>query len=78
MLYNNIELRGKACKFCKPYILPGEFGLIGLFDIGRVWEKHNDISATWHNGYGGGIYFAPAQMLVIRAVAVNSVEGLYP
>jgi hypothetical protein len=59
------------------YILPGEFGLIGLFDIGRVWGK-NDRSGLWHNGYGGGFYFAPAQLIVIRAVVVNSVEGLYP
>jgi hypothetical protein len=76
MLYNNLELRIRLTNFAN-YILPGEFGLIGLFDMGRVWEK-NDKSGLWHNGYGGGFYFSPAQMLMIRAIAVNSVEGFYP
>jgi hypothetical protein len=48
-----------------------------LFDIGRVWEK-NDHSAQWHNGYGGGLYFAPAQMILLQFIVANSTEGLYP
>jgi surface antigen Omp85-like protein len=76
MLYNNIELRIRLANFAS-YILPGEFGLIGVYDIGRVWVK-NDQSGLWHNGYGGGLYFAPAQLIVIRGVVVNSVEGFYP
>ncbi len=76
MLYNNLELRVRLANFAN-YIAPGEFGLIGLFDIGRVWEK-NDHSGLWHNGYGGGVYFAPAQMIALRAVVANSAEGLYP
>ncbi len=76
MIYNNFEVRVKLADLGS-YILPGQFGLIGLYDIGRVWEN-NDHSSVWHSGYGGGFYFAPAEMLVIRALAGNSDEGFYP
>jgi hypothetical protein len=75
-LYNNLEMRLKVANFVN-YILPGEFGVVGFHDIGRVWKKseHSDV---WHQGYGGGIYFAPASLVVIRAVAGYSNEGWYP
>jgi hypothetical protein len=75
-LYNNLELRIKLAKVAS-YILPGQLGLTGFFDIGRVWEK-NDVSGKWHNGVGGGIYFAPAQIAVLQFVMGHSSEGWYP
>ena len=63
-VYNNLELRLKLADFVN-YILPGQLGLFGFFDIGRVWDK-NDYSHQWHNGTGVGIYFSPAQMAVIK------------
>ncbi len=75
-LYNNVELRIKLADFAS-YIVPGQLGLIGFYDIGRVWEA-NETSVVWHNGYGGGIYFAPARIIVIRAEVAFSVEGYYP
>ena len=62
--YNNLELRIKLTDFAS-YILPGQFGITGFFDIGRVWEK-NDNSGKWHKGVGGGFYFAPAQLVVLQ------------
>jgi hypothetical protein len=39
-------------------LVPNSFGLLGLFDAGRVW--YNDVSdGNAHLGYGGGVYFAP-------------------
>jgi hypothetical protein len=76
MLYNNVELRIKIADIAS-YILPGQFGLIGFYDIGRVWVNH-DKSGFWHQGAGGGIYFAPAQMVVLKAVVGASREGWYP
>jgi len=76
MFYNNLETRIKLTDFAN-YILPGQFGIVGFYDVGRVWVK-NEASAKWHDGYGGGIYFSPAQMAVIEAVAGYSVEGWYP
>jgi hypothetical protein len=76
MAYNNLEARWRLASF-RNYILPGQFGLIGLYDIGRVWQKE-DHSHQWHNGVGGGIYFAPAQMALFQIVMSYSPEGWYP
>jgi hypothetical protein len=74
--YNNIELRIKLADFAS-YVLPGQFGFTGFFDVGRVWEKDDD-SGKWHNGVGGGFYFAPAQLAVLQIVVGYSREGWYP
>jgi outer membrane protein assembly factor BamA len=76
MLYNNLEIRVKLGNFVN-YIIPGQFGLTGFYDVGRVWEK-NESSRTWHQGVGGGLYFAPAQMAVIQVKAGYSNEGWFP
>jgi hypothetical protein len=75
-LYNNLELRVKVTDFIN-YIIPGQFGLLGFHDVGRVWRK-NESSEIWHQGYGGGIYFAPASLAVFRFVMGHSNEGWYP
>jgi hypothetical protein len=74
--YNNLELRIKLADIAS-YIIPGQFGIMGFWDIGRVWEKH-DISGKWHQGAGGGIYFAPASVIALSFVVGHSSEGLYP
>ncbi len=76
VLYNNLEMRIKLAKIAS-YILPGQLGFTGFFDVGRVWEK-NENSGKWHNGVGGGIYFAPAQIAVLQIVIGHSTEGWYP
>ncbi len=76
MVYNNLELRLKLADFAS-YIVPGQLGLIGFYDVGRVWDV-NDHSSTWHNGFGGGLYFAPARIIVLRLEAGYSDEGWYP
>ena len=75
-LYNNLELRIKLFDFAS-YIVPGQAGLLGFYDVGRVWEK-GEHSDKWHNGAGGGIYIAPARLAVIKIVAGHSEEGWYP
>lgn len=74
--YNNLELRIKLADIAS-YIVPGQFGISGFWDIGRVWEKH-DNSGKWHNGTGGGIYFAPASVVALSFVMGYSKEGWYP
>lgn len=74
--YNNLELRIKLADIAS-YIIPGQFGITGFWDIGRVWEKH-DNSGKWHNGTGGGIYFAPASVIAFSFVMGHSKEGWYP
>jgi len=75
-LYNNFEMRFKVANFIN-YIIPGQFGLLGFHDVGRVWKK-GEKSNVWHQGYGGGFYFAPASLAVIRVMAGHSNEGWYP
>ncbi|MES2775704.1 MAG: BamA/TamA family outer membrane protein [Bacteroidota bacterium] len=74
--YNNLELRIKIADIAS-YILPGQFGITGFWDIGRVWEN-NDNSGKWHNGTGAGIYFAPASLVAFNLVMGHSKEGWLP
>jgi hypothetical protein len=76
MLFNNLEVRIKLFHIAS-YVLPGQFGLTGFFDTGRVWldGEHSD---KWHTGTGGGFYFTPAGLIVIQALAGHSSEGWYP
>ena len=75
-VYNNLSLRWALMDFGN-YILKGELGLSGFYDIGRVWQKEES-SGKWHNGFGGGIYFAPAGLTVFKFVMGRSSEGWYP
>lgn len=76
MLYNNLEVRIKMAQIGS-YILPGQLGLIGFYDVGKTWAKGYN-SKDIHQGVGGGVYYAPAQMLVIQAVAGHSEGSWYP
>lgn len=76
MAFNNFQARLRLAKI-PGYVLPGELGLSGFYDIGRVWisGEHSD---TWHQGTGGGLYFVPAGLTVIQVLAGHSSEGWYP
>lgn len=76
VLYNNLEARLRVANFTG-YILPGEFGVLAFYDVGRVWTR-NEQSKIWHQGTGGGLYFAPAKLAVLSVVAGYSKEGWYP
>lgn len=39
------------------FILPGQFGVFGLSDVGRVWFDGED-SQKWHWGGGGGVWMS--------------------
>lgn len=76
MAYNNLQARLKLSDIVS-YILPGQLGLSGFYDTGRVWvpREHSD---KIHQGYGGGLYFAPAGLTVFEFMAGHSDEGWYP
>lgn len=76
MVYNNLELRIKLLDFTS-YLLPGTLGLVAFNDVGRVWSPQ-EASRQWHDGYGGGLYFLPARLVLIQAVVGFSNEGAYP
>ncbi|HYV94534.1 MAG TPA: hypothetical protein VE978_22365 [Chitinophagales bacterium] len=39
-------------------VAPLNVGVFGFYDVGRVWIP-DEVSDTWHTGYGGGFYFKP-------------------
>lgn len=54
-LFGNADLRLSISRI--NLILPGNWGLIGFADTGRVWLKGED-SNTWHTGVGGGVWIS--------------------
>jgi hypothetical protein len=39
------------------FIVPGQIGVTGFYDVGRVFLDRES-SSKWHHGYGGGLFFA--------------------
>lgn len=76
MAFNNLQARAKLADISS-YVLPGQLGVTGFYDTGRVWSD-NDTSSKWHTGLGGGLYYAPATLIVVQLLAGHSVEGWYP
>ncbi|GAB3926063.1 BamA/TamA family outer membrane protein [Mucilaginibacter myungsuensis] len=76
MVYNNFQARLKLANIAS-YILPGQLGLTGFYDVGRVWVN-GEQSSKFHHGTGGGAYFSPAGLAVVQVLAGHSTEGWYP
>jgi hypothetical protein len=74
--YNNTELRIRLGGF-HTYLFPASFGVLGFHDVGRVWLK-GEASGVWHTAYGGGLWLAPFQQLVISATWGISREEQLP
>jgi hemolysin activation/secretion protein len=72
IFYQNAEVRLQLLRF-NTYIFPGKFGVLGLFDNGRVWAE-NEISKKWHMGYGGGIWIDFFHRLIMTATYSLSDE----
>ncbi|MBC7866857.1 MAG: metallophosphoesterase, partial [Gloeobacteraceae cyanobacterium ES-bin-316] len=73
MLYGSAELRYRLFK-SKSAILPGDVGLMGFFDIGKVWVNNLE-SKKWHNSVGGGVYFVPFNLIMLSASLAVSEES---
>ncbi|GGG99877.1 BamA/TamA family outer membrane protein [Mucilaginibacter phyllosphaerae] len=76
MVFNNLQGRVKLFNIAS-YIIPGQLGLTGFYDTGRVWADEEK-SDKWHHGVGGGLYFSPASLTVLQILAGHSEEGWYP
>ena len=70
--YNNTELRINFGDV-NFYVFKGPFGVLGFQDIGRVWVK-NETSTKWHRGYGGGLWVAPFNKILLTASLTTSAE----
>jgi hypothetical protein len=76
MLYHNVDLRMKLFNFTS-YLVPGTVGIIGFNDVGRVWEK-GEQSGVWHQGFGGGLYVLPGEVILLQATVGFSKEATMP
>ncbi len=74
--YNNAELRMDLRRF-KNYTLPFKLGIMGHYDLARVWLENED-SNIWHNSVGGGIYFNILSALTVNATfsVADEEEGI--
>ena len=66
-LYGNAELRLRLTDFF--VILPGELGIFGLADAGRVYFSGEE-SDRWHSAFGGGVWLSLLQYATLVHVAV--------
>ncbi len=58
------------------FLVPGEIGLLGFADTGRVWLKGED-SQRWHSGFGGGVWVAPAlRDFTMKLTVAGGGEGI--
>ncbi|MFC2112630.1 hypothetical protein ACFLTA_05115 [Bacteroidota bacterium] len=68
--YVNTEMRFHLGKVRNPF-LPFETGLIGFYDIGKVWIESR-AEGGWHAGYGGGFYVSPLTRDYLFTVLLES------
>ena len=74
-LFGSADLRLSLGRFF--IIVPTEFGLTLLGDIGRVWVD-GESPGDWHADAGLGLWLAPLNRdLLFSFVAARSVEGLF-
>ena len=78
-LYGNSELRLVLAKI--KLLVPGELGLFGAADAGRViYDEDPDDADTWHTGVGGGLWLSflqRRQTLSVAAVQGDDLTGVY-
>jgi len=55
-------------------LVPGQFGVTGFFDVGRVFLD-GETSDRWHQGYGGGLFFLTPGRRNLVSVTVGHSEG---
>ena len=64
VFYNNSDLRLKVVDWNNTY-LPMDIGLLGGYDVGRVWMDGED-SNKWHNSQTVGLYMDILEMIVLQ------------
>jgi len=72
VFYTNTELRWLTNTH--NYFFNGRAGLVGFYDVGRVWMP-NERSSLWHDGYGMGLVLIPLNKVILTAMYGLSKEG---
>lgn len=58
------------------FLFNGKAGLLGFYDIGRVWQP-GESSTLWHDSYGFGVVLIPFNRYVLSATYGISSEDSY-
>ena len=64
IFYHNIDLRIKFA-YWDNKVLPFEFGILGAFDYGRVWDDPSE-ERFFHIGYTAGVWINPLKIMAIN------------
>ena len=57
-------------------LVPVTIGVLALNDVGRVFVPGESGDAAWHDGVGGGVFFAPsARLSTFSLTIVHSQDG---
>lgn len=62
--FHNLDVRLKLFSF-RSYLFPGQFGILGFHDTGRVWVDE-EMSNSWHTGKGFGLWVSPINSFVLN------------
>jgi hypothetical protein len=71
-VYGSLETRFRLYR-SKSYILPGDIGVIGFVETGRVWMPKED-SKEWHTSYGTGLFYTPFNLIIFSGTVAFSKE----
>ena len=72
--FHQTELRFKIASVSDGAFFPFSYGITTGFDHGRVWLRSEN-SDVWHKSYGGGIWIAPVDFIVINTTLYHSSEA---
>lgn len=71
-VFGSVELRLFLARLT--FLLPMDVGALGFVDGGRVYLD-GETSGEWHQGTGGGLWFAPLNRSTTVSVSMASAEG---
>ena len=55
-------------------LVPGQFGVVGFYDIGRVFLA-DETSHLWHHGFGGGFFLTTPGRRHLVSFTMARAEG---
>lgn len=71
--FGNLDVRLRLTTL--HFVMPWDFGLLGIADAGRVWLS-GESSRQWHHGFGGGLWMAlPDRSFMGIADVVTGRDG---
>ena len=74
MFYAGTDLKYSLFR-AKSKLIAGDVGVVGFYELGRVWAKEA-LSGHFHHSYGGGLYFVPFDLIMLSGTVGFSEESV--